>query len=149
MTLHRATLDAFLARLAKIGEGTPRKWGSMSAHAMVVHLVRSFEIGLGEHNEPDQSNFITRSRLFRWLLVEAMPWPKGKIKAPASWTPAPTQSFAADMAALEAIIRRFVETSEREPDRTVRSPLMGPLTLRYWQKLSGIHLDHHLRQFGV
>jgi len=45
--------------------------------------------------------------------------------------------------------KRLVEQAESEPSRRVRHPFFGMLTLRQWQRMHALHMDHHLRQFGA
>ncbi|HYG78614.1 MAG TPA: DUF1569 domain-containing protein [Planctomycetota bacterium] len=57
--------------------------------------------------------------------------------------------FSAEQNGLEADIRRFIELSEKEPERLGLHPMFGPQPLKKWQRMHGMHFDHHLRQFGV
>jgi hypothetical protein len=55
--------------------------------------------------------------------------------------------FQADIAALEAVID--VVTSGREFFDGRRHPIFGPLSNAAWMRWSYLHVDHHLRQFGL
>ena len=76
------TSARFRERLGGIGPDTPRQWGSLSPAGLMAHLTVFFEFSLGESEGQDISNALTRTRLMRWFIIHAMPWPRGKIKAP-------------------------------------------------------------------
>jgi hypothetical protein len=147
--LTSATVADIHGRVAKLRPDSVRKWGKLEPVGMVCHMARVMEISLGDHPVEDRSNFITRSRLVRWLVLETLPWPKGRIKAPSFFTPAPEGELEDELKALLAAMERFAREMEANPDRRVTHPVFGPLTLRYWGVLHGLHFDHHCRQFGV
>lgn len=113
------------------------------------HLRHTFQISLGEIEEADTSNFFMRTvgRILAFHVFTK--WPGGRIKAPDSWTPEPTAAFEVERDQALAALDRFVEAATVDPTRRTVSPLLGPITLDYWQHVHGVHLAHHLRQFGV
>ena len=46
-------------------------------------------------------------------------------------------------------MRRFVESSESDPERVTLEPMLGRVSLEKWRRIHGVHSDYHLRQFGV
>ncbi|MBI1372335.1 MAG: DUF1569 domain-containing protein [Phycisphaera sp.] len=148
LLLDTATLDEFVARVERVESADQRKWGALSPAGLLAHLTRVIEISLGEYTGEDISNWFTRS-IMKWGAFSFMPWPKGRIKAPDEFTPDPDEDVAGERAKLIDAMKRFVETSQREPDRIGVSPLFGPMTLRFWRRAHGKHFDHHLRQYGV
>ncbi|NUP90441.1 MAG: DUF1569 domain-containing protein [Candidatus Sumerlaeia bacterium] len=145
--LNPQTLVHYRERLLRIGPDTPRRWGQMSPTELMAHLARTFDLGLGLVPVEDKSNLLTRTVL-RWAVFH-LPWPKGRVKAPPVFTPAPEGDFAAEQARAVAALERFAEQSGREPGRQVLSMVFGHMPLRRWQVLMGKHTEHHLRQFGV
>lgn len=144
--LRRDSLPRFAERItAVIPEAVPR-WGEMNPSQMIAHLRRAIEISLGEVKVEDASNWLTRSLI---IPVLAMPWPRGGIKAPASFFPSASSEFAVEREQLLARMVRFTDIAAAEPARRGLSPMFGWLTLETWTRLHGKHLDHHLRQFGV
>lgn len=147
--LDRKNLPLMETRLKSVRPDSKHLWGHMTAPEMLAHLRRGIEISLGEHAVKDRSIPVVRM-LIRWLTFNtAFPWPRGKIKAPAEWTPAPREGFEVERIRLLEAVNRFVHVSERDPRRIGVSPLFGPLPLSTWRRIHGKHFDHHLRQFGV
>lgn len=146
--LDRETAAAYAGRFEALSPEAAPQWGTMSPVQMVAHLRRTVEISLGEHAVPDQSNVLTRT-LGRWIAFHLMPrWPGGVIKAPAGYSAEPGGDLDAERWALRDAIDRFTDAAEREPNRTALSPLFGPMPLRYWRRVHGMHFEHHLRQFN-
>jgi hypothetical protein len=42
-----------------------------------------------------------------------------------------------------------VQAVEADPNRRTLDPWLGMIALREWSKVHGLHLDHHLKQFGI
>lgn len=146
--LNRQTLSAFEGRIEALRPGQPPRWGRMTPTQMLAHLHRTLLVSLGEVEVPDRSNWLTRT-IGRWLVFHVLPWPKGRAKSPPEYVAEPAGDFVFERDRLVEAMHRFVEAAETEPERRERSPLLGPMTLRYWRRVHGIHFDHHLRQFGV
>lgn len=147
--LTRESLPRYRERIARITADTPRQWGTMDARRMMAHLTRSIELSLGEQKAPDNSTLLSRT-LLRWLFFHVLTnWPKGKIKAPEYFSPEPEGDFAAEQARLLEALERFVAAAEAQPQRREVSELLGPTTLATWRRVHGVHMDHHLRQFGA
>lgn len=148
--LDRGSLGAFRERLAAIDPGEEPRFGSLRPHRMIAHLVYMVELSLGEREaERDVGNPVTRSRLFWYLVMDWLPWPKGKVKAPGEFLPEPAGDFEQERRRLFEAMERFVAVLENAPDRRVHSPLLGPLRLSDWSRLHGKHFCHHLEQFGA
>jgi len=139
---------AFTSRVNAVKPDSQRQFGSLDSRAMLCHLRRALEISLGEVEIPDSSNVLTRT-IVRYMAFHVVPWPKGRIKAPSAFTPAPENAFEAERELLHQAIERFIKTVEREPNKVVCHPVFGPMTMTYWCRVHGKHFDHHLKQFGV
>lgn len=148
LLLTRETVPAFKVRIEKIGPDTKPLWGSMDATQLMRHLSRSFEVSLGEVEFKDESTWFSRNVLWYLFFYVFTTWPKG-IKAPAVFTPEPEGDFEQEKKNLLESMERFLTALEREPARKEISPLMGPLTLKDFARIHGVHTAHHLRQFGV
>ncbi len=149
LILNSANLNVFVARIEAIRSDSKRLFGMMEPAAMFSHLSAATELSLGEIESVDISNFFSRHVVKRLVFQTPMPWPKGKIKAPDYFTPPPKGDADAERARLIALIKRFIETAEREPNRKTQHPIFGQLTLKYWQRAHGKHFDHHFAQFGA
>ncbi|MBI1292597.1 hypothetical protein GC173_15370 [bacterium] len=146
--LTRENLTFWKERLGRITEASERRFGSMTPPAMFRHLRRTLETVLGDFPPPEFGIFLTRNAAFRALFL-AMPWPKGKVKAPDWMTPAADGDLEHERAQLFAAFERFVALHEKNPMATVRNPLLGDVTFDYNSRLQGKHLEHHCEQFGV
>ena len=135
-----------IARVERLSTASQRQWGRMEVTQMVAHAADQLRMALGDVRVRGARGPL-RFAPMRYLLVHALPWPKGKAKAPdEAFTTVPTE-LEADRAKLVELIERFAATPD--VDLTMIHPLFGRMTARDWDVLSFRHLDHHLRQFGV
>ena len=137
-------------RLLKIAPDSPRRWGKMTAHQMICHLTDSFRAGTGEKEVSSTGNVLHRSAL-KWLaLYVPVPWPHGVPTRPEmnqDLGGTKPLEFEKDRAEFLAIIERF-SRSQRDFDWHPH-PLFGLMADRDWFRWGYLHVDHHLRQFGV
>lgn len=145
--LTSGNVGGYLERLSRISTEDRPTFGSLTPAGLMAHLRRTFEISLGEHETPLIPAPMPRAWL-RWMVLAPIPWPRGKIKAPADFTPDP-EGLDAERARLEEAAQRFVAFAEANPGERRPSPLAGPMTMRQWQRLHYRHLKHHLSQYGV
>ena len=125
----------------------------MTAHQMICHLRDAFLIGT-DPALTSQVRGLHNRTLVKWIALYAPArWPRGLIRtrpeldqvAGGGVRPA---EFAVDVAELAAA----VETLTADPAaffRGRRHPIFGPMSLAAWLRWAYLHLDHHLRQFGV
>lgn len=136
-----------LGRLRKLRPESGRRWGRMSAHQMVCHLCDSFRAVTGRKPVSHASSLLQRT-IVKWIaLFLPVPWPAGIPTRPeldqelGGTRPV---DFAADVAQLEALLDQFAEAKDREAH-----PTFGRLSEGVWLRWGYLHMDHHLRQFGV
>ncbi|HEX3281665.1 MAG TPA: DUF1569 domain-containing protein [Pyrinomonadaceae bacterium] len=142
--------DELRNRLLQLTSESPRRWGKMSAHQMVCHLTDSFKAGTGDKAVSSTGNVLHRSVL-KWLALYApLPWPHGVPTRPEMnqdiGGTKPVE-FEKDRAELIELIERF-----SRPQRDFAwhpHPLFGLMADRDWFRWGYLHVDHHLRQFGV
>lgn len=135
-------------RLEKLQPDSPRQYGVMTITEMLAHLRAGFEISLEEVEVRDKSIPVLR-HLLREFVFRVLPWPGGKVKTMEEFLRRPEKDFDGEKQLLLDIMGRFLEAVQIEPDRKTVSPFLGPTTLRYWQRIHGKHLNHHLTQFSV
>lgn len=145
-----ADRDRVLGRLQRLTPESGRRWGTLTPDEALCHLADSFRTALGE-NVPRPRRTLLRNPIVRWLAMWApFPWPHG-IQTPPEVDPRRDGTrpgeFAGDREALVTLIERLAGAAERET--APEHPLLGPFTRRDWQRWGYLHLDHHLRQFGV
>jgi hypothetical protein len=137
-------------RLDKLDKQSQRRWGKMTPQQMICHLSDSFKAAIGEKYVSPGGNILHRT-LFKWIALRVpLRWPKGVATRPemdqeAGGTP-PAQ-VEADMRELKRVVERFIK-AERDFE-WARHPLFGEMSEEEWYRWGYLHLDHHLRQFGL
>lgn len=138
-----------LNRLSKLSEDDKALFGVMNANQMLCHVNDQIRIALGDIQCVKQGNILHRT-LIKWLLFAGVPFPKGRTKT----MPEVNQNiggtspinFKNDLQLLSANMDRFIELSKGQG--FVEHPFFGEMNPNEWGKMVGIHLDHHLKQFG-
>lgn len=146
--LTRETAERFKAAVDRVAPDAKARWGTMDAPRMMAHLARSLDISMGRVDVPPMGNWLTRLPIFKRIVFEWMPWPKGKIKAPKEFFPDDPAAFAEEREKVKRAIDEFVAMAADAPGRIVPSAGFGPVELRYWAVINGRHLAWHLEQFG-
>ena len=139
------THAAFVDRIGKLQPDTPRQWGAMTPNETIAHLDRSIAISLGEIEVKDESNFFLRSIIRPIFFSGLFEWPKGKLKVMPIFMGAPETGKEKLIASIE----RFIEKADAEPNRKALHPAFGVQPISFFRRMHGLHMDHHLRQFGL
>jgi len=137
-----------LNRLTNLSVESQRRWGVMSAHQMICHLSDSFRAALGEKQLSQATNLFKRTILKWAALWLPLHWPHGiKTRPEMDEQHGGTRAveFASDLTKLHILLERFC-TSQGE---FAPHPVLGPLSRTERMRHAYLHLDHHLRQFGV
>lgn len=139
-----------LARVKSLRPDSVRRWGRMTAHQMVCHLIDCNRMALGEVVVTALTTRIPRA-IVKWVsLYTALPWPAGLPTNPeldqdvGGLRPS---DFAGDAAALEATVERL--TSRAGRGDWPQHPDFGTMSEGDWLRWAYLHIHHHLRQFGV
>ena len=140
---------ALAARLRRLAPDSPRRWGRMTPHQAVCHLSDSFRAIMGDKSASSIANPFSRT-VIKWIALNApMKWPTGVKTMPevdqeiGGTKPV---EFARDRHDLEALMEQFAVKQGRELQP---HPMFGRMTTEQWQRWGWLHMDHHLRQFGV
>jgi len=145
-------LEEIRARLARLRPDAPRRWGRMTAPQMVCHLTDAFRNLLGERSTaggPPSGRL--RGTLLKWVALYApVRWLRGLRTRPEvdqELGGTPPGEFARDVEALRAACDRFLAARAA----VARRPhfLFGALSEAEWARWAYLHMDHHLRQFGL
>tara|TARA_R110001592_G_scaffold36844_3_gene123515 strand:- start:489 stop:947 length:459 start_codon:yes stop_codon:yes gene_type:complete len=149
LDLNRQTAPEFIARLEKITSPSQRKWGVMEPEKLLCHLMRLVEISLGEKEA--EKIFLPMPRFVLWIIFFNWftNWPHGKLHAPDSFFPEPEEELEVCRKNCIDALERFVSRLESHPTQQGLSPLLGSIPLTKWARVHGVHMDHHLRQYGV
>jgi hypothetical protein len=149
VSLTRETEADFTSRINALTADSERKFGKMSVEQMLKHLRNAFEVALGERELPDESKPVIRDLMYFLICHVMTTWPGGRIKAPDYWSPPADYEFEQERKELLDALHRFLDTLESAPDRIGKHPILGPLSMEKWSRLMGVHIHHHMRQFGV
>jgi hypothetical protein len=150
-----ANKQEIVDRLQKIQPSSPRLWGRMTAHSMICHLADSFRVTTGE--KPWTTARISvppipRPRRFvKWVALEVpIAWPRGLQTRPEvdpEKIGTPPLDFEADVQELYRLFDRF--TRRPRDFKWQPHPMFGLMADADWMRWGYLHMDHHLRQFGV
>ena len=141
-------VDQLTSRLSRLSAETPRRWGTLTAHEMVCHLIDSYRFAIGERRVSAVDTIFTRTFLRLIALHTSVPWPQGVPTRPEvdpkreGTRPA---EFVRDRDTLTAIVRAFPSHA----GSFAPHPAFGPLSRREWMIWGYRHPDHHFRQFGI
>ena len=121
----------------------------MSAGQVLAHLADQLRICLGE-----KPAFMRGNALARWLtkqyalLLTSMPKNMKTIKEldPDRGAMTPPENFEADRRKLLDLLYRY---DALPADASLSHPAFGKLNKYELGQLSYVHLDHHLKQFGL
>lgn len=142
-----ATRIELVNRLGKLGIDDRALWGKMSASQMLVHC-RLWEEMIHENKR--------YKRIFIGRIIGPMVL-KQVLKGPVLSQNTPTipemvitgtdMDFENERRKLAALLASY--TTYAVPDNTFVHPFFGTMTKAQIGVLAYMHLDHHLRQFGV
>ena len=141
---------ALVRRIKQLQPDTPARWGRMSAGQMVCHLTDCFRMAAGQ-TQVSPSTSLARQTIVKWVALYApAQWPPGIATRPevdqeiGGTCP---REFAADVAALEAQLQSVAALGAEFS--WPAHPIFGRMSRSTWLRWGYLHVDHHLRQFGV
>ncbi len=145
-----AALRIIADRLGRLTPNAQARWGRMSSHQAICHLTDSFLGCLGEKQVSSATGLFQRTVMKWGALYLPIPWPKGvptrpEVEQGAGGTL--PSDFERDRRELMSVTERFCDAS-RECGNDVH-PIFGRMSRSQWMRWGWLHLDHHLRQFGV
>ena len=137
-------------RLKTVRPDCTRRWGRMSAHQMVCHLSDAFRL-VTHQKAASPATGIVQSTLIKWIaLYVPFQWPQGVPTRPEmdqEIEGTKPGDFAADLAELESLLER-IATVQKDYDWPAH-PIFGRMSESAWMRWAYLHVDHHLRQFGL
>ena len=137
-------------RLKTVRPDCTRRWGRMSAHQMVCHLSDAFRL-VTHQKAASPATGIVQVTLIKWIaLYVPFRWPEGVATRPEmdqEFEGTKPRDFAADLAELESLVER-IATVGKDYDWPAH-PIFGRMSESAWMRWAYLHVDHHLRQFGL
>lgn len=146
----RRDQDEIVRRLRAVRPDSVPRWGRMTAHQMVCHLADAIRMATGQRPVAANSNWFKRTILKAIALYAPIPWPPGIPTSPeinqerGGTRPV---DFPADVERVVALLAGVTAPESRSDECS--HPIFGRLSHAAWLRWGYLHLDHHLRQFGV
>lgn len=141
-----ADSNAVLDRIKRLNPASQGQWGIMNVAQMLAHTQQPLRVALGDLH-------LKQGLLGRFL----GPYFKRKILTKGFGRNTPTdkafvvadqRQFEEERQKLTTLIQRFTAGGPAAVSKEPH-PFFGPMTEDEWDRLQWLHLDHHLRQFGV
>ena len=139
-----------LERLGNVRPDSVRRWGKMSSHQMVCHLIDAFQMMTGEKLVSHATGLPQRTILKWAVLYLPLPWPAGILTRPEidqEFGGRRPIDFAADVTELETLMK--IITAQKRNFEWQRHPIFGRMSEAAWLRWGYLHTDHHFRQFGA
>jgi uncharacterized membrane protein YfcA len=141
-------LDDLVNRLRRLVPTQPRRWGTMNAQQMALHVGDACAAVLKQRafSVRPQGGPAGVRRVVALYLMPRMPrglktgaHPAGVVVEPAA--------FARDLERAVVLHRQLATAA---PDTLAdRHPIFGLMKHAHWMRWAFLHTDHHLRQFGL
>ena len=143
-----AQAEELKERMAQLSADSERQWGKMNPAQMLAHCSATMGMAMGKISPPR----ILVGRLLGFLakkslIVNGTPMRRNSMTE-KSCLVTDERDFVVERQRLRESIDRFAAGG---PGVCTKHPhfFFGPLTPLEWATLMYLHLDHHLRQFGV
>lgn len=136
-----------IARINKLTPESKSQWGKMDVAQMLSHCHGPIDVAFGDLNL--KANFFMQllGKTFKNKILNSPEFKKNSPTAPA-FIRNYECDFEESKAALIKKINKFSELGEKAI-KTTKHPFFGEMTYKEWDRLHVMHLEHHLKQFGV
>ncbi len=143
----KADNDAIISRINQLSPESQRLWGKMTVEQMLSHCQAPIDFAFG--NLPIKANFIMRlfGKMLKGKVFGSDEFKKNSPTAPA-FIRKDQYDFEETKNGLIERINKFSDLGQKAI-KTTNHPFFGELTYDEWSKMHTMHLDHHLKQFGV
>ncbi len=136
------------SRIHNLRPDSAARWGMMNAGSMLQHCRLITESMMRQKEAvqaPSLKQRIIRSLILNGIikLPQGRPMPKHIADQMAA---AGIGEFESEKAGLQQALRTF---SAFEGPMNGAHPFFGKMSRKDWGRFAWVHLDHHLRQFGV
>lgn len=141
------TNDDFIKRINLLTQDSKPLWGKMNVSQMLSHCQAPIDVALGDLEL--KSNFIMRflGKLFKTKILNANKFKKNGVTV-TEFLRNDNYEFEQNKITLIEKISKFA-TLGTESIKNSKHPIFGEMSIEEWDKLQIMHLEHHLRQFGV
>ena len=140
-------VNELVVRVENLTAGTPGRWGKMNATEMLLHCTLADQFILEDKSPFQMQTF--KQRVITKLCLYILPLFPKNSKGPLRFN----ATGKINDPQFEEQKKQFINTLLRFPVHnkafTSIHPGMGFLTTEEWGAVAWMHMDHHLRQFGV
>ena len=143
-----AAKDEMIKRSLQLTPDSQPAWGSMTPVEMLRHCSEAIYSTLNAKQSDTPSTL--KQKVAKFLMINIFPRiPKG-AKAPKhinmALKPFTLETFENE---LENFAKAIVTLYLHRTPITNKHPYFGTMNNKHWGIISWMHMDHHLRQFGV
>lgn len=145
----QAAANEICERAIQLNAGSGAKWGKMDAAEMLHHCNNVLTATLANTGINNKKSTL-RQILVRNVFLHVLPrFPRG-AKAPARFDVKRNQVTDLDfLTEKENFIQLIKSYAAHTASLQSFHPVFGNLNDKQWGVLTWMHMDHHLRQFGV
>ena len=123
-------------------------WGKMTVNQMMSQLVQGPDLPF-KAILPDKSSFVSRT-FVKPLILYVLPMPK-EVKTSPEFNQQEKGRTPGEFSADRAIVIDAVNDLGALPldYKCLSHPMFGKMNVKEWALIAHIHIDHHLKQFGI
>ncbi|WP_293873321.1 DUF1569 domain-containing protein [Flavobacterium sp.] len=139
--------EIIIARINNLTPESKVQWGKMNVAQMLSHCQAPMDVAFGMLAL--QSNFFMQllGKFFKNKIISSKEFKKNSPTAPAFIRKESCDFQKAKQELIEKITH--FSTLGKNAIKNTQHPFFGKMTYDEWDTLQSMHLDHHLRQFGV
>ena len=139
--------DLVISRINKLSAESKAEWGKMTVDQMLSHCQAPIDFAFGKTQI--KANFIMRllGKMIKTKMLKSDVFKKNSPTAP-DFIRTGTYDFDETKNGLIERINVFSELGQKAIKNT-NHPFFGEMTYDEWSQLHTMHLNHHLKQFGV
>jgi len=143
----KADNDLIISRIHNLSPESKAQWGKMTVDQMLSHCQAPMDFAFG--NTPMKTNFMMRllGKMIKGKMLKSKEFKKNSPTAPA-FIRTENYDFEETRNGLIERINIFSDLGIKAI-KTTKHPFFGEMSYDEWSQLHTMHLDHHLRQFGV
>lgn len=144
---NKADNEIIISRINNLTPESKGQWGKMTVDQMLSHCQAPMDFAFGK--TPMKANFLMQllGKMLKGKILNSNEFKKDSPTAPA-FIRTEVYDFEETKKGLIERINIFSDLGEKAI-KTTKHPFFGEMTYDEWSKMHTMHLDHHLRQFGV
>jgi hypothetical protein len=139
--------ESIISRINTLTPESKAQWGKMDVAQMLSHCQAPMDVAFGDLSL--KANFLISllGKMMKNKIINAPEFKKNSPTAPA-FIRNESCDFQASKFELIAKVSRFANEG-KAVIKSHKHPFFGEMNNDEWDKLMWMHLDHHLKQFGV